>query len=48
VFFTAVHEGEFIVQFPLVPGHEFTGEIAEVGANVSHLRVSETAWWSTT
>ncbi|KAI0634876.1 NADP+-dependent D-mannitol dehydrogenase [Trametes polyzona] len=30
-----VHEGEFIAAFPLIPGHEIVGEIAEVGKNVS-------------
>ncbi|KAI0360491.1 NADP+-dependent D-mannitol dehydrogenase [Trametes cingulata] len=29
-----VHEGEFIAAFPLIPGHEVVGEIAEVGRNV--------------
>jgi D-arabinitol dehydrogenase (NADP+) len=33
-----IHEGEFFVKFPVIPGHEFTGEVAEVGANVTHLR----------
>jgi D-arabinitol dehydrogenase (NADP+) len=26
-----VHEGEFGARFPLIPGHEFSGEIVEVG-----------------
>ncbi|KAI0746975.1 NADP+-dependent D-mannitol dehydrogenase [Daedaleopsis nitida] len=30
-----VHEGEFITEFPLIPGHEVVGEIADVGKNVS-------------
>ncbi|KAI0711362.1 NADP+-dependent D-mannitol dehydrogenase [Earliella scabrosa] len=30
-----IHEGEFISTFPLIPGHEFVGEIAAVGKNVT-------------
>ncbi|MBV8901638.1 MAG: zinc-dependent alcohol dehydrogenase family protein [Verrucomicrobia bacterium] len=30
-----VHEGEFGPRFPLIPGHEFTGELVEIGSNVS-------------
>ncbi|KAI0777243.1 NADP+-dependent D-mannitol dehydrogenase [Trametes elegans] len=30
-----VHEGEFITSFPLIPGHEVVGEVAEVGKNVT-------------
>jgi D-arabinitol dehydrogenase (NADP+) len=30
-----VHEGEFGPRFPLIPGHEFTGEIVEIGSEVS-------------
>lgn len=33
-----IHNGEFIAEFPLTPGHEFTGEIVEIGADVTHLR----------
>ncbi|KAH9835287.1 NADP+-dependent D-mannitol dehydrogenase [Rhodofomes roseus] len=29
-----VHEGEFIASFPLIPGHEVVGVIAEIGKNV--------------
>lgn len=29
-----IHEGDFISSFPLIPGHEFTGEIVEIGAAV--------------
>ncbi len=29
-----IHEGEFAPRFPLIPGHEFTGEIVEVGSEV--------------
>lgn len=30
-----IHEGEFGPRFPLIPGHEFTGEIAAVGDGVT-------------
>ncbi len=30
-----IHIGEFGPHFPLIPGHEFTGEIVELGADVS-------------
>ncbi|KAI0938540.1 N-terminal acetyltransferase A complex catalytic subunit ard1 [Taiwanofungus camphoratus] len=30
-----VHEGEFITKFPLIPGHEVVGVIAEVGKSVT-------------
>jgi D-arabinitol dehydrogenase (NADP+) len=30
-----IHEGEFGPRFPLIPGHEFTGEIVGLGADVS-------------
>jgi len=36
-----IHEGEFIVKFPVIPGHEFTGEVAELGANVTHLHLGD-------
>ena len=29
-----VHEGEFAPRFPLIPGHEFTGEIAAFGLDI--------------
>ncbi len=29
-----IHEGEFNPSFPLIPGHEFTGEVAAVGKAV--------------
>jgi D-arabinitol dehydrogenase (NADP+) len=32
-----IHEGEFGPRFPLIPGHEFTGEIVELGEEVSGL-----------
>jgi len=30
-----IHIGEFGPRFPLIPGHEFTGELVELGAEVS-------------
>ncbi|MBE7211842.1 MAG: zinc-dependent alcohol dehydrogenase family protein [Gluconacetobacter diazotrophicus] len=32
-----IHEGEFAPRFPLVPGHEFAGEIAALGRDVRGL-----------
>ena len=36
-----IHEGEFGPRFPLIPGHEFTGEIAELGTDVSGFKVGQ-------
>jgi D-arabinitol dehydrogenase (NADP+) len=36
-----IHEGHFISTFPLTNGHEFAGEIAEVGADVSAFKVGD-------
>ena len=36
-----IHVGEFGPRFPLIPGHEFTGEIVEVGADVSGLAAGQ-------
>jgi D-arabinitol dehydrogenase (NADP+) len=33
-----IHEGEFAPSFPLIPGHEFTGEIVALGAEVKDLQ----------
>jgi D-arabinitol dehydrogenase (NADP+) len=33
-----IHEGEFSPRWPLIPGHEFTGEIVSVGSNVKDLK----------
>ena len=33
--------GDFVVQSPMVLGHEASGEILEVGANVEHLKVGD-------
>lgn len=33
-----IFEGEFLSPYPIIPGHEFSGVIEEVGANVSGLK----------
>jgi D-arabinitol dehydrogenase (NADP+) len=33
-----IHEGEFAPRFPLIPGHEFTGEIVLLGSAVKNLK----------
>ena len=40
---TDVHifHGEHIVKFPVVPGHEFSGEITAVGSKVTNVRVGD-------
>jgi threonine dehydrogenase-like Zn-dependent dehydrogenase len=35
--------GNFVPKHPFVPGHEFAGEIVEVGAGVSAARIGEPA-----
>ncbi len=37
-----IHEGQFIAQFPLTPGHEFAGEIVELGSGVSGFEAGDT------
>ena len=36
-----IHIGEFGPRFPLIPGHEFTGQIAELGADVSGFSIGQ-------
>ena len=43
-----VHEGEFGPRFPLTPGHEFSGEIVELGSEVKGLKMGQRATASTT
>jgi len=40
---TDIHilHGEHIVKFPVVPGHEFSGEVVEVGGKVSNVSVGD-------
>jgi D-arabinitol dehydrogenase (NADP+) len=33
-----VHEGDFGPRFPLTPGHEFSGEMVELGSEVTGLK----------
>lgn len=36
-----IHEGEFLAQFPLIPGHEFAGEVVNVGTAVEGVNAGE-------
>ena len=36
-----IHEGEFGPRFPLIPGHEFTGSIVELGSEAGGLQVGQ-------
>ena len=38
-----LYEGRYIipVSYPIVPGHEWSGEVAEVGSAVTNLRVGD-------
>jgi D-arabinitol dehydrogenase (NADP+) len=36
-----IHEGEFAPNFPLIPGHEFTGEIVALGGSVKGLSLKQ-------
>lgn len=36
-----LHEGEFFASFPLIPGHEFTGHVAALGAGVQGLDIGD-------
>jgi len=38
-----IHEGEFAPRFPLIPGHEFTGEVVQLGSEVTGLRTGQRA-----
>ena len=33
-----IHKGHFITKFPLINGHEFTGEVVEVGSDVKSIK----------
>ena len=34
-----IHEGEFLAAFPLIPGHEFAGEVVSTGTAVEDVKV---------
>lgn len=36
-----IFKGEYEATYPLIPGHEFSGEVAAVGANVRNFRVGD-------
>ncbi len=36
-----IHHGEFFSDYPLIPGHEFAGEVAAVGDAVTRFRVGD-------
>ena len=36
-----IHDGEFLATFPLIPGHEFAGEVASVGSAVERVTGGE-------
>lgn len=33
-----INEGDFIATYPLIPGHEFAGEVLEIGKNVQNFK----------
>ena len=35
------HGESFLDQYPIIPGHEFSGEIVEVGSKVSKFKVGD-------
>lgn len=36
-----IYKGEYFSEFPLIPGHEFHGTVAEVGKNVTQYKVGD-------
>jgi len=40
-YFHAGRVGDFVIREPLVPGHEFSGEVAETGRDVTRVRVGD-------
>ncbi|MBN1318635.1 MAG: zinc-dependent alcohol dehydrogenase family protein [Anaerolineales bacterium] len=36
-----IHSGRFLSEFPLIPGHEISGEIAKMGVNVKGFQVGD-------
>jgi len=37
----ALHNGQFLARFPLTPGHEFAGVVAEVGSQVTRFKIGD-------
>lgn len=36
-----IHEGDFLAEFPLIPGHEMAGTISSLGSGVSQFKVGD-------
>ncbi len=36
-----IYRNEYMSQFPLIPGHEFSGEVVEVGGEVDYIQVGD-------
>ncbi len=36
-----IHNGEFLAEFPLTPGHEFAGEVVQVGTQVADVQLGD-------
>lgn len=36
-----IFKGEYEAEYPIIPGHEFSGEVVGVGANVTHFKVGD-------
>jgi D-arabinitol dehydrogenase (NADP+) len=36
-----IHEGEFLAEFPLIPGHEFAGEVVSIGSLANNVQVGD-------
>ena len=36
-----IHEGDFLAEFPLIPGHEMVGIVSALGASVNQFKVGE-------
>ncbi len=36
-----IYNGQFISKFPLIPGHEFAGEVAEIGEDVTAFKIGD-------
>lgn len=36
-----IYEGDFIGTYPVIPGHEFAGEVVEIGRNVTTVKIGD-------